>query len=374
MTAQAAIADAKDLFWRTLSNEHIAVRKPGVWRNPLGGPMATPEEVFGWLRSVSGAVRRKDTRASFRLFANGKARALKAADHPTAEDGSVAGYVRRLDATYGEAGFVVNNFQGADPEIWRRAQGVLAGLAEADGVRPGAAIFDLFAGAYRSGFFGVHKDDQDVVTFVLEGRKRFLLWPYEYFATRPEVAAGSELKVVLLKGLDYAAYREDAIVVEGEPGDVFYWPAEWWHVAESDGELCTTFALGLFRDESRFQPVDDDAERLARTTAFGYFVRPDPLPRGTALPEGAVLHAPVPRSVAWNPGDDGVLLLAAGGAIFRFPAARPLVSLLERAASGAPLDVNATVAALGTEEVEPAALRHLIGVLFRHHALVLLAA
>jgi len=421
MTAQATIANPKDLFWRELGIDHLRARKPGVWRNPLGGPLATPDEAFGWLRSASEAWQAKDRRASVRLYSKGKARTLRAGDHPTAEDGSIAGYVRRLDATLGDAGLVVNNIQSADPEIWRRAQSVLASLAEVDGVRPGAAILDLFAGAYRSGFFGVHKDDQDVVTFVLEGKKRFLLWPYDYFADRPEVAPGSELKVVLLNELDYAPYREDAIAIEGEPGDVFCWPAEWWHVSESDGGLCTTLALGLFRDASPYRLVDQAAaelieegraplastlphpslgerrgrasltdlagslgrgldapelrdrieeKALAHATAFGYFARPDPLPRAMALP--ATVRAPFPGGVAWAERDDGILLLSVGGAIFRYPAARPFVLLLERAASGARIDVDSTVAALAGDgtDVEPAALRYLLGLLHRHHALV----
>jgi hypothetical protein len=102
-------------------------------------------------------------------------------------------------------GVVINDLQAASLGAWRRAQALLGAIHDSLGVPPAGASFEFFAGAYRRGAFGVHKDDQDVITFVTEGRKRFRLWPYERFAGRAEVPAGSQLKQV---GLTLAAGEE----------------------------------------------------------------------------------------------------------------------------------------------------------------------
>jgi 50S ribosomal protein L16 3-hydroxylase len=40
--------------------------------------------------------------------------------------------------------------------------------------------------------------------------------------------------------------REPPIVLEGEPGDVFYWPGRYWHCAQGDGSLSVTANLGIY--------------------------------------------------------------------------------------------------------------------------------
>jgi len=199
-------------------------------------------------------------------------------------------------------------------------------------VPPAGASFEVFAGAYRRGAFGVHKDDQDVITFVTEGRKRFRLWPYERFAGRAEVPAGSQLKQV---GLTLAAGEEldGSIVVEGEPGDVFFWPAEWWHVAESDGEMCTSVGVGLFRCKP---PVIADEERreeleLAAASALGCKMTPPP--REDPVPDGRLRLA---GCVPWRKSGEDTVVWAVGGEAFRYPAAPAIVALLERVTGGAP--------------------------------------
>jgi len=220
---------------------------------------------------------------------------------------------------------------------------------------------------------------------------------------------------VQLEGLDYSAYRDDAIVIEGRPGDVFYWPAEYWHVAESDGELCVSIGLGLFREATPLRFVEQAAAELAQerapaiethfvhpsfargalaevteglrralggaslmqrvkekilahATSFGYLATPEPRGAG-GVPSEALCCAPVPGSIAAEVDGD-TLLFAVNGAVFHYPAASAIFALLEVAASGALLDVEETCAALADDEVDADVLRHVLDVLWRHHALV----
>ncbi len=398
-------------LWEEIAEARRAGR-PMVWRQPFGGPITSAQSVFEAMCEVARRRREGDAPLTHRLFADGKPVALTDTLMADPADGSMAGYVARLGEALGEVGFVVNDLQAVDAEMWRLAAGIMAGLQRAIGVVPGGASFDVFAGAYQSGFFGVHKDDQEVVTFVIEGRKRFLLWPYEVLKDHAQVPAHSAARSVLLEGVEVAALRERAIVIEGDPGDVFYWPADYWHVAESDGGLCTTVGIGLFARATPTQMLERAAQELCDE---GIVARPGELPRadegdvralvaaaksaiGRALDSEAIEarlednlvamasaygfgKVPPVRArvelgervraaagaVVWLlRGDE--LMWSVGGAIFRYPAAPGLVRLFGRLGRGEELEVAEVVAELEAE-IEPAAVRHVLELVARHHGL-----
>src|SRR5436853_158779 len=76
---------------------------------------------------------------------------------------------------------VPNAFQALHEGIWRRSLGFLEGLYGEVGIPYGGALIDLITGSYTRSFLGFHKDDQDVFTFVIEGNKRLVAWPFETF-------------------------------------------------------------------------------------------------------------------------------------------------------------------------------------------------
>lgn len=398
-------------FWGQLAQ----ARREGVpaaFKAPLGELVATEETLFAAFKAAARSTSARESGPLIRLYANRRFVATEPDLLPDGRDASMQAYVQRLDRTLGETGLVVNDLQAATPAAWAAAVRVCAGIQRALGVAPGGFSFDLFTGAYRSGFFGVHKDDQEVVTFVVQGRKRFLLWPYEVLADQRGVPHDAQDKAVLLTDLDYAPLRARAIVIEGGPGDVFYWPASYWHVAESDGGRCTTVGLGLFARNSPTRLLDEAVQELIDE---GALPRPEPLPAPqgdatgllrAALQEiGSTLEAPAltrrleekllafatsfgfrrvlppdadaalpervrlldPSLIAWTvQGDE--LLWSVAGAVYRYPAADGLVRTLERLAGGETLDVDWLSGELA-EEIEPAALRHMLGLLARHHAL-----
>jgi hypothetical protein len=343
-------------FWHELHAARAAAA-PRSWRRPLDEAVAGSAELLHFLLDAGGA------RLPLRVFGDGRELAPAASHLPRREDGDVAGWCRRLAAAHGEVGLVVNDVQASSPESWRALGGLVAGLYEVLGPQPGGASMDLFAGGYRRGAFGVHKDDQDVVTFIVEGKKSFLLWPYPRFAA----PAGSELRQHGLPGVCASAERGDAILLEGEAGDVFFWPAEWWHVAVGDGAHATTLGLGLFRGEP---PRRDRDEALAFASTLGFNRAPAPAPR--PLPRGPValaLRGGLPIEV-----EDEDVLWAVAGSVFRYPAAAAIVRLLERVAGGEPFVPGRLVAELADAEVAPDALEHILGVLAAHHAICIAGA
>lgn len=257
----------------------VRARTPSVWR-AADLDRLDPDLLFA---AVCEAVAGPQDRASARprIYQDGSACEPILPDLlPNAADGSFAGWLDRVERTRGDTALIVNDFQAASLEMWRAARRVMSPLAEAIGVPAAGASWDLFSGRYARTAFGVHKDDQDVITLVVEGHKRFHLWPFEALAHLPGVTPGLRLRG---HGLGDPADLPAPLVLDAAPGDVLYWPAEWWHVAvAADDTLVTTVGIGLFRPTDPLRLV---AEAVA---AAGEGLPPAPLP---ALPPSGDLTA-----------------------------------------------------------------------------------
>jgi hypothetical protein len=169
---------------------------------------------------------------------------------------------------------VVQEAQSLGGPLWWSALSVARAIYRRRGMAPGGAHSEIFLGNYRRSFLHVHKDSLETLTFVVRGRKRFLVWPYEVFADRPEVFEGGETAQINLDAdLDYAPYRDRAIVLEGGPGDVLFWPASYWHVAEGvDDGFVTTATVAFFPSASRSAgcPFRIANEAIVRFAADGF--------------------------------------------------------------------------------------------------------
>lgn len=166
---------------------------------------------------------------------------------------TIAAYLARLDRALGpEYGVVLNGVQVVDRDLWHAATRFLAGVYRVTGFPPGGALMDLFVSRFeRGGLFGIHRDTQDVFTFVLAGHKRFLLW-HEHDLLR--LAAASRrvrLSGNQLLGPITPALRAKAIVLDADVGDLVYWPSDYWHIGDGDGSACASLGLGVFADDAR---------------------------------------------------------------------------------------------------------------------------
>jgi hypothetical protein len=395
---------ARSPFWKTWLDAGFRPRRPGVFRRPFAEVVATPEQVFEWLLAAATNLAANDKRSILRVFSRGVYQPLTPDLFPQPADGTVARYTARLTAMRGETGIVVNNIQAVGGAAWQVGQQLMAGVIGAAGFSAGTTMLDIFAGAYRTGFFGIHKDDQDVLTYVVEGHKRFLVWPYEAFADRPEAQAvvNGARAVISLKHVDARAHLASAIVLEADPGDVIYWPSDHWHLALSD-EHTTTVALGFSPGgpaeawlaevaaeddpDARFPAGGDlvsavrghldrawseparrrrlDERVLAHASRLGFFMLPDEA--GAEVPATARLAAP--GCVAFlRDGDD--LVWAAAGTVFREPHTPSLEGLLARLVEGTPFSPDALLAELTEDAGVREALLHVLGVLMRHRCLV----
>lgn len=236
-------------FWKQHVREH-SLDAPAVVRTPFSEPLVTPGQIFEALVIASDAGRR-GTPCELRLYLGDRRRVRRQTEDglgpvfwdllPRADDGSLPGYARRIRRSGHECfAVLLNESQSLLPAIWFRAREFLRGLYEEAGFPAGGADANIFAGNYRRTPFGVHTDERDVFTCIVEGRKKFLVWPRE--ALDGVMGPGKR------DADDYADLRARATRLEGGGGDVLYWPHTHWHVAESDrGGLVTTLSIGLDR-------------------------------------------------------------------------------------------------------------------------------
>ncbi|MGW4651894.1 JmjC domain-containing protein [Kitasatospora sp. NPDC004289] len=172
---------------------------------------------------------------------------------PRAEDATFGGYRSRLDGELAafsaerRYALTVHAFHAFHAGQWERQRAFFEPLWERTGLPLSGAITTLFHGNYEHTPVGVHKDRFATFMFALEGRKRMRFW-------RERPWTGPVTTV-----LDYQAYLESSFTAEPEPGDLLYWPSDYYHVGESvDGGSATSVNVGVPREAHRaVYDVDD---------------------------------------------------------------------------------------------------------------------
>jgi 50S ribosomal protein L16 3-hydroxylase len=221
-------------FWQEFIADYWG-RKPGVFKRPSPVPFATPQDFYEVLVAAGGQLGGGAGLPGPRFYLDGQRGERAVADPlPLESDGSLDGYAARIQARFPgrEFGIIVNSVHRLSERVWWRSLDVAQGLCRHVGQPAGGTDLVLFFNHCQRSAFGVHKDSLENITFVVQGRKRFLMWPFEVLqeaAGAPDNGRWSNLKA---EGLDPERFREQATVLEGEPGDVIYFPTAYWHVAE----------------------------------------------------------------------------------------------------------------------------------------------
>lgn len=257
-------------------------RRPGVWTTPSPAPYATPDDVLATLRGLYAQLDDGETFVVPRVYVDGRPTGFRLDPHLPAEGESFPEWEARLrDGARGrELGMVVPEAQMFGGPLWDHALRVARAVHARRGMPAGGAHSEIFLGNYRTSFFRLHKDSLETITFVVRGRKRFLVWPFEAFAEHaPEGAERTQVN--LGADVDWQSRRDEATVLEGGSGDVFFWPASYWHVAEAvDDDFVTTVTLAFFDSVSRAAgcPLRLAHDGVARYALDGYDSADAPYP------------------------------------------------------------------------------------------------
>jgi hypothetical protein len=155
-------------------------------------------------------------------------------------DGSLQGYLARMSAMAGGEEFTVllPNPHRLYCPLRKRITSFARMLAAHSGIPCGGFDSGIFLGRYGRTPFGVHRGQMSVLTFPVLGTKRFLLWPRSY----------GEIHRDIQDSLNYDQHSQSATVLTIGPGDIGYWPADYWHIAEGAVAYSTALNIGLWWD------------------------------------------------------------------------------------------------------------------------------
>ena len=237
----AAAYDLGPDFWSGFVRRFWG-RRPTVIRQPFARAIASPAEMFAAMVAATDRIRTDDQ--DFVLTIDGVHLGTDVERWlPRKKDRSLEGLADRIAGELPGSHFAV--FVRAVQlelgwEFWRRVRRFLTGLYSLVGVPANFAEIGLFAGNYARTPRGIHIDAADVFCFVIEGRKRMRVWPRSAF---PDGAYrdgyGGE-----------RARLSKSCVLDGEAGDILFWPASYWHIAESRGGTVSSLSLGLYTEDS----------------------------------------------------------------------------------------------------------------------------
>ena len=250
MSSEFALSPAS---WAHLV-EHHWEQKPLLIKQPFAGPLATAAELFQALVKAGDQFRAGDRSVTLRFYIEHALLQAEIGKHaPQSSDLSLKGYAQRLAPNLAGRGFalVLNDLQVYDARLWLRLREFLRGLYEFIGLPADTVAADVWLGNYDKTPAGVHQDRASNFMFVIEGHRRMHLWPDEFFR---------EMKPTDY-ALDYEPYLDEAITLEGEPGDLAYWPSSYWHIGESVGGLSVTLNLALYL---KFRPSVDVLSHATR--------------------------------------------------------------------------------------------------------------
>ena len=363
----------REQFWASFHETHWE-KKGAVIARPFAAPIATPAESFACLVAASDRFRAGDR--SVRLeFCIEHAQVLAEVGRflPVHSDADAAGYAKRVTRLIDgrRFGLVVEDVQAYDATLWLRLRECLHGLFVHTGLPGDGCKATVFLGNYDSTPFGLHRGSSANFMFVVDGQKRMRFWPDEFFHGKED----------LTHKLEYTHYNDDSIVMDAAPGDIIFWPADYWHIGESvDGGLSSAVSVALFMDarpvaelishlpglvsrnmSSGFAPTieqraarmtealraaaaDPTLERalriemLNRETAFG-FARP-PLPLAhRSLNDGEIVRGHAEYPIQWMRDEDDEIVCSANGHGFTVAASPHILALLEALNSGQEHDV-----------------------------------
>jgi hypothetical protein len=237
-----------DAFWTSFMAE--------TWeRDPRGAtvpqqPVVSSEMAFAAACRAGEELRRGRSDVLARWAAGTDSpRAVRAQDRvasapmPRAQDASFAGYVQRLQRDHGIASFflVISHLHWFSQAFAANAQRFAREICRRVGVPASSAWSDVYMGNYATSPFGVHLDGASNFTFGIHGRKTLYLWEPKFYRAHQQAFASGHWR-------DFIC---DSIILDVRAGEMIYWPARFWHVADSHGELSVTVNIAFYENARR---------------------------------------------------------------------------------------------------------------------------
>jgi 50S ribosomal protein L16 3-hydroxylase len=175
---------------------------------------------------------------------------------PTAADGSVDGYVARLEHELGGEPYllVIEHGHVSSRQVWKQAASFLAGLYGATGAVPGSVDVEVFVGRYPHTIPGIHRERSGVFVSMVQGAKDILIWP-------PDTTG------LPVGSARYQQAAASARRLRCAPGRLVYWPAMHWHVGESPAQGTAGLHIAVLDDPPTVRDLLADTAELDAAVA-----------------------------------------------------------------------------------------------------------
>jgi 50S ribosomal protein L16 3-hydroxylase len=253
-------------FWQDFVEQYWE-RSPTTFRYPAAELLITADEALAIFRGLADRFRSGE-QADIDLYVENALLKSDIGRHlPAASDRDLAAYQARVTDQLGGRRFslVTNSVKGQSREHWRRVKAFTRGLLAIVGRDIGYLGADIFLSNTRQTAFGIHRDSASNFSYIVSGRKRMLVWPYEAFADRADQRSAGPMKNVFVDDINYEPFRAKATILEGGAGEMLYWPASNWHVAESTGEPSLVFNIPIYLHSALYRIAAEYYQRkLAR--------------------------------------------------------------------------------------------------------------
>src|SRR5262245_35197365 len=227
-----------DAFWKKL--EPVWNKEPLLIKQPFKSPFVDEPRFLSYLQRWAEQVR--DGRLSFDV---------RVIDHdalPRTTDPTLDAFERRIAPTWTKDWYlyIPDGMQQYDGDLWERAIELLMPAMKTHGGLPaGGMTIDLFYGKYQATPTGIHLDSSDSFAFIVRGPKRLLFWKPDRFVSKFASPPKNPSHQQSLTGR-YSDHLHDAIVIDGEAGDMIYWPKDYWHIGASADWWSGMVALGTW--------------------------------------------------------------------------------------------------------------------------------
>jgi hypothetical protein len=210
-------------------------KRPVVIRAPFPDLIVSSRSAFAALVTASESFRACTDVPKMRVNVDG---GFLLADMdqrlPLPSDLNIDAYAERLRGWLAGRPFLLTleEYYRYDLPFWRALRSWLRGLYARVGLPSSFFLPNLWFGIYERTPFGIHTDHAETFAYLVMGKKRFLVWPYEVFSSSRayRTPGGDHLGTA-----HYEPHLGRAIVLEGRPGDLLYWPESYWHLGVSDG-------------------------------------------------------------------------------------------------------------------------------------------
>ena len=329
-------------------------KRPLVIKQARARRIISSDRTWRALRKISELHRAGDSEIALDFYVDQTRVSGNVGKHlPRREDQSVSRYAKRLKRSiHGRSfGLVAGNFHAYEPEIWLRTRDYLYGLFEQTGIPGNRTTTALFLGDYPTTPFGLHAGDAATFVFVIEGRKRIRVWPPGILDGKPNLTGAR----------NYQEHLHGSIILEGTPGDVLYWPSQYWHIGESvTGKLAVSLSVPVFLSSSsdrskaeslypvRIDGIQKTARKLFRMvrtrksrvrwlnnfSGCGFATVPPPLEESIALQDQFTVCGNPRYPILWMPADKGEIICSSNGHAFSVAAHPKLLKLFEHLNSG----------------------------------------